>query len=458
MTNVFKKIPDGFFKILTSKHRELYLETIFHIDDLLQGNIYISRSRAIDSLQDHYAMLGITMKELSYEDEYEEIKTVRSLAQSVLRQLEKRGWISVILEDGFVAQVSFPGYANRFIQLLRDIDSNETDGYSGYVLATYSSLKTGLDEKGNLLLSLKNAWDSTKGLQRAIQIAYHELTVIYAKIVDELTTSEMLSQHFSIYKQEIIDQILYPLKTRDSLPRFKNSILNLLTVYSKEENVELMVSQSLNESYEESEKKISTYLTDLIEFYRNVNSLIDIVDNKKTEYTEKSISKIQYRLRSDYQLKDKIDRLIDYVKNEKDTEFFDLANIVSFQLIDSSSLFERRKKRDDISTKARKKVDVSKGKEFSREQYEFFKEIVNHKYSSRKVDQYILSLLKNRKEISTLEYQIITHEDFILTIMGAIRGYEKNSCGYDVAFEQQYIRNGYYKLPKMIFRREELNV
>lgn len=457
MTKVFQKIPEDFFKILTSKHRELYLETIFHIDDLLQGSIYISRSRAVDSLQDHYALLGISVKELTYEDEYEDIKTVRSLAQSVLRQLEKRGWISVILEDGFVAQVSFPSHANRFVQLLRDIDSNQTDGYSGYVLATYSSLKTGLDEKGNLLLSLKNAWDSTKGLQRAIQIAYHELTVIYAKIVDELTTSEMLSQHFSTYKQEIIDQILYPLKTRDSLPRFKNSILNLLTVYSKEENVELMVSQSVVESDEESEKQISTYLTDLIEFYRNVNSLIDIVDNKKTEYTEKSISKIQYRLRSDYQLKDKIDRLIDYVKNEEDTKFFDLANIVSFQLIDSSSLFERRKKRDDISNKTRKKIEVFK-EDFSREQYEFFKEIVNHKYSSRKVDQYILSLLRNREEISTLDYKIITHEDFILTIMGAIRGYEKNTCGYDVIFEKQYIRNGYYKLPKMIFRREELNV
>ncbi|EDN9973116.1 hypothetical protein GKT18_14555, partial [Listeria monocytogenes] len=223
MTNVFNKIPNDFFKILTSKHKEIFLESLFHIDDLLQGNIYFSRDKVVDSLQNHLSSLGVTLNGLEYADEYEEeIKTVRMLVQSILRQLEKKGWLRVNLEEGFTQQVSFPSYVNSFIQILREIDSNQSASYSSYVFSTYSALKTGLEDSSNLLEALESAWASTKGLQRAIQNAYFDLSEMYTEIVDDLSTSEMLSQHFDIYKQEIIDQVLFPLKTRDSLPRFKN--------------------------------------------------------------------------------------------------------------------------------------------------------------------------------------------------------------------------------------------
>ncbi|EAD7779438.1 hypothetical protein Q839_05710, partial [Listeria monocytogenes] len=224
MTNVFNKIPNDFFKILTSKHKEIFLESLFHIDDLLQGNIYFSRDKVVDSLQNHLSSLGVTLNGLEYADEYEEeIKTVRMLVQSILRQLEKKGWLRVNLEEGFTQQVSFPSYVNSFIQILREIDSNQSASYSSYVFSTYSALKTGLEDSSNLLEALESAWASTKGLQRAIQNAYFDLSEMYTEIVDDLSTSEMLSQHFDIYKQEIIDQVLFPLKTRDSLPRFKNT-------------------------------------------------------------------------------------------------------------------------------------------------------------------------------------------------------------------------------------------
>ncbi|MHA6057052.1 hypothetical protein [Enterococcus mundtii] len=91
MTNVFNKIPNDFFKILTSKHKEIFLESLFHIDALLQGNIYFSRDKVVDSLQNHLSSLGVTLNGLEYADEYEEeIKTLRMLVQSILRQLEKK--------------------------------------------------------------------------------------------------------------------------------------------------------------------------------------------------------------------------------------------------------------------------------------------------------------------------------------------------------------------------------
>lgn len=468
MTNVFNKIPNDFFKILTSKHKEIFLESLFHIDALLQGNIYFSRDKVVDSLQNHLSSLGVTLNGLEYADEYEEeIKTLRMLVQSILRQLEKKGWLRVNLEEGFTQQVSFPSYVNSFIQILREINSNQSASYSSYVFSTYSALKTGLEDPSNLLEALESAWTSTKGLQRAIQNAYFDLSEMYTQIVDDLSTSEMLSQHFDIYKQEIIDQVLFPLKTRDSLPRFKNTILTLITKYNSDEVIELLITQNLKNQIQsisgfelEAEKQVLTYLNGIADFYRDVSFLIDKIDNKKNEYTEKSIGKIQYRLRSDFQLKDKIDRLIHQIKADKDTQTYDLANIVEFQLIDQEYLFEPRKKKEDISNKTRKKIEVFKKKEdgFEQEQYQLFKKLANPRYSSKKVDQFILELLKEKETILTLDYKISSYEVFILTIMGAIRGYEENGSGYIVAIKKEYVRNGYYKLPKLIFKKENRNV
>lgn len=468
MTKVFNKIPDDFFKILTSKHRELFLESLFHMDDLLQGNIYFSRDKVIDSLQNHFSSLGITLKDLEYDDEYEEeIKTVRTLVQSILRQLEKKGWLRVNLEEGFTQQVSFPSYANRFIYVLREIDSDQSSAYSSYVFSTYSALKTGLEDSSNLLEALESALTSTTSLHRAIQNTYFDLSGMYTQVVDDLSTSEMLSQHFEVYKQKIVEQVLFPLKTRDSLPRFKNTILNLLSEYNKDDVIELLITQNLKKQNQSipgfemaAEKQILTYLNGLSDFYRDVSFMIDKIDHKKNDYTEKSIGKIQYRLRSDFQLKDKINQLIHYIKEEDNNQTYDFANIVEFQMIDQESLYEPRKKKEDISKKIRRKVELSMtGKDtFDQEQYAFFKKLADPKYSSKNVDQFILELLKERVEISTLDYDIYSYEVFILTIMGAIRGYEENESGYIAAFENSYVYNGYYKLPKIIFKKENSDV
>lgn len=123
-------------------------------------------------------------------------------------------------------------------------------------------------------------------------------------------------------------------------------------------------------------------------------------------------------------------------------------------------MFEPRKKKEDISNKTRKKIEVFKKKEdgFEQEQYQLLKKLANPRYSSKKVDQFILELLKEKEPISTLDYKISSYEVFILTIMGAIRGYEENGSGYIVAIKKEYVRNGYYKLPKLIFKKENRNV
>lgn len=467
MTTVFKVIPENFFKVLTSKHKEILLESIFHVDDLLQGRIYYSRENVAQSLQRHFSILDITMTELAYEDEYEEeIKSLQSLSYSILRSLQKYGWIRVNYEEGFTEQVSFPNYANRFIKILRDIDNGQIENYDRYVFSTFSSLKTGLETPENLLAGLESSWNHTRDLQRAIQNAYFELSESYAEIIDELSTNELLKQHFDGYKQSMVEQILYPLKTRDSLPRFKNSILELIAKYDTEDNLDKLIEQKADQkvgrklmTLQEAETSILTYINDLSEFYRDVTAQIQKIDNKKIDYTEKSIGKIQYRLKADHQLKEKVERLISHTKKGHEGDVYDIADINRFENITEESLYEPRKMKSPIFRQERKKVSlVSKDDGLVKKHVEEMRIMANYRYSSKKVDQFIFKLLEGKQKISTLDYTIDTYEKFIYTIMGAIRGYDKNDSGYVIKFEAEDVRNGLYQVPHMTFIREEKHV
>lgn len=465
MTTVFNVIPEGFFKVLTSKHKEIFLASIFHIDDLLQDRIYCLRGNVAQSLQSYFSNMGISLNELTYEDEYEEeIKSLQTLAYSILRSLQKSGWIRVNYNEDFIEQISFPNYANKFIKVLRDIDTNQMESYNRYIFSTFSNLKTGLEEPDNLLAGLEASWNHTRDLQRALQNVYYELNEVYSKILDELSTNELLKQHFDVYKQSTVEHILYPLKTRDSLPRFKNSILQLIEKYDTEENIERLIKQKINESSsikpltpEEAEKVIMSHLNDLSDFYKEVSNQIEIIDNKKSDYTAKSIGKIQYRLKADYQLKEKIDLFIRYLRKSEEEELYDLANILEFQNVEDSFLYEPRKRKEENLPQERKKIDLSKGREAEliKKQMEELMIWVNPLFSSKNVDAYVLNLLKGRDEISTIDYPISSYEEFIYTIMGAIRGYEDNQCGYSIRFQATDVKNGYYQVPEMTFIKEK---
>lgn len=169
MTNIFEKIPHDFFKILTSKHKELFLDVMFHMDDILQNTIYYSREKVIDSLHTHITISQIPLEKEEFEFIDEEQLTKKTLIQAVLRQLEKKGWIIVELEDNFKQQIYFPNYVSSILNVLRTIDENQHSAYSRHVFTTYSALKMGLDYPEHAIEALETAWSATKGLHQDIQ-------------------------------------------------------------------------------------------------------------------------------------------------------------------------------------------------------------------------------------------------------------------------------------------------
>lgn len=465
MSVFFEIVPEDFFKILTSKNKFIYTETIFRIDDLMHSSIYISRDDVVESLCIFYEEINFGFKDFEDDEEYTIINTYHALAQSILRELQKKGWIQIIYEEGYIEQVSFPSYANRFVQVMRELSESTTESFTRNVFSTYSNLKTGLTTPGSELQGIEAAWKSTKDLQRSIQNAYYDLSKVYTSVIKELSSNDMLIQHFEVYKQGIIDRVLYPLKTSDSVLRYKNPILDLLEEYEKQETLEKLIYQYLKKdqaTYTEEkkdnesivEKIILNYINSLLDFYNDVTRLLDVIDNKKEEYTAKSLGKIQYQLRSDYLLKSKIDQLIHHLKKKPNSYTSDLCNVMNYESVSKDSFYKKPERRSRFSEKARLSIDFSEiSKQADQDQILMLKKLANPKFSGKNVDQFVNRLLTGKDSISSDQIEIVDYDSFILTIMGAIRGYEKNESGYSVEFRNQTVVNGNYLLPLFIFKR-----
>lgn len=455
--NLFSMIPDDFFKILTSKHKVLYLEVLFMLDDLMRGLIFVSREQVVETLQNYFLETGILPMNIE-EEESVEVKTHRALAQSVLRELERKGWIRIIYENPNDEQISFPRYANRMVAVLKELEKSDHNAYARYVFTTYSSLKIGIEGGGNEWMALDSAWKATQDLQRVLQNTYFELNEIYNEILNDLSTNDILSRHFDVYQNKIIDQVLYPLKTNDSIPRFKQSILSLLDMYGEEALMERMINQQRKKDngkeHDEGEvaaRKIQDHLNELTDFYSDISGMLNLIDHKTQEYTTKSIGKIQYRLRSDFQLKGTIDTLIKYTKSA-DADSFAFLEWHDFGLVSQESLYTPRTVKPDIREKERLTVNRREMIAVSDEAVvEKLRKMIHQKFSGQNVDKFVLEQLGGKDQISSKEILLQDYDSFILTIMGAIRGYGHHPQCYHVVFGKEQVRNGRFELPLFYF-------
>ena len=84
---------------------------------------------------------------------------------------------------------------------------------------------------------------------------------------------------------------------------------------------------------------------------------------------------------------------------------------------------------------------------------ESFLQDVKKQYSNQKIDAYIESCFQGKEEFSTEDVKMRSAEDFILFLLGTLRGREK-SAGFQTEFSEGNIDRQGYGLPRVRFSRK----
>ncbi|MEG2733556.1 MAG: DUF5716 family protein, partial [Clostridium sp.] len=184
--------------------------------------------------------------------------------------------------------------------------------------------------------------------------------------------------------------------------------------------------------------------------YENIEGMIEDIDKKHVEYTNASIDRIRYMINADRSAKGKLVELLKYAGREELYHRMQ-ESLVMYRhtYLDSNSLYDRVKR--TIKTE---------GKPLAIEEaildgsvVEGFLAGVRKQYSTRKIDDFIERCFNGKMEFTTEDLPMESSEEFILFLLGTIRGSEK-SASYRVKFIEGNVKRNGYQLPKTIFQRK----
>lgn len=125
-----------------------------------------------------------------------------------------------------------------------------------------------------MITALNDGAERTERLVESLKSVYHSITYYNQQLINTLNVNNVLHSHYEIFQEDVILKILRPLKIKDSVPKYKIPIQNILKLWIAEEDViEDMVQYRLSKQNDNDEGEIRN------DILRKIHYIIDTYDN-----------------------------------------------------------------------------------------------------------------------------------------------------------------------------------
>ncbi len=461
--SLYDHIPENIFSILASKNKLLYSNALFVVLDAFKTHLKIPKDELSLMLQSRLED-EIYSADFDDEDISENETGLSGKAHFLIRKLKETGWIIVEYEDDFKEYVSVPHFSYKIIQTLYDLTNSSGAENFAYVYSTYSSLKTSDETKDpkEMVTALLDAEKRTKQLVESLTAVFHDIKYYNQLLVNQASVNQVLLDHFSKYQSDVVEKILLPLKVRDSVPKYKLPIKNILQswlVYPDTMDIMVRYLQRTNggepaEIQEELCSKIyyiiSTY--DLLE-----TDYIDPIDERNHRYTRSTAQKIDYLINSDRTIKGTLVSLLHSLSDSSMTEdklnkAQGLFSIYELGYISQDSLYQRKKGKP---RERRSELVMSDDSEKFREKAEqAAKAMLNKRFSREKVNSFVMGLLGDKDSASISDISSMNDETYVLTLLSVANSKSKYRS-YDIEISENSFRLGDYEIPQITYIRRK---
>lgn len=459
---MFQVLPGNFFVPLASPNKTVYWECICKLFSVMdyQLSFGIEREVVADELQYYFeqsAAAEIVDEDFSGADS-------RGKANGILRKLEHYGWIEIETDKSYVQRVNFKEYAVRVIKTLLEIEDGKQIEYQGYIYTIYSLVRGNTDNPGVVLLQIMENTDllitGLKNLNSNIKHYIDELT-------KHSTVAEIMDALFNDYITNIVDKAYHRLLTSDNVSKFRPEIIERLESRSKSRSyIEKAASElaGLQETdVDTARENVYRYLHEIIEAFRNMDDILNEINQKNTQYQRAAINRARFLLSGNEDIRGQIKELllgINEVMNEEKMEpggiyeigFLDnLVRIYSCGFLDESSLFSpiEGKKAFEPQQIINREPDSRLRQEKMRRMVEKMQKIL----STEKIGRYVDECMGERKEMLATELPLSDVEDFVKIIYVRLYGQRKN-MRYRVETGEEKEVNGFRFRDFRIWRKQ----
>lgn len=468
--SLFTIIPNNFFSILASKNKEIYAEALLLLHRSIEDNdLFIKKSEFTRNLKDRLSELSLTI-DIAAEEELEDEDVVNhsDKASFIVRRLEECGWIDVeVNPENFEEYIALPSYSINMLALINSLVKESSAEYVSLVHATYSELALEDEMRDEFMYAtLVRAFENTKALNVELITLAHSIRIFQNRLGKVFSTNNILSDYFDHYKTRVSDRYYHPLKTFDSVAKFKRPILQILQRWLYEDEIRTqLVAQALmwsrHKDKEAAEADIINKINFISDMYERVNDTIAQIDQKHHEYTKASATKILYLNSADKSIKGHLDFIFKtyaetFSKGASVSPILNgLAESIKFNrhgYINPDSItlpIVRELRRDSLP------LSLTDFDDMRDVLMEHFLEQTSSQYSNDAIFDFMDLAFGDDSEVHIKDIPLPSFEAFLLLILATIKTNDEQ-CFYIVESDPGKVSSHGYRLPNLRFIRKEL--
>lgn len=439
--NLFSKIPDNFFSILSSKNKNIYGLALVTLYDAL--SMYHTKIRKSDYLDLLKYRGEKEINSLIIEDDFGgEVNlsepSLAGKANLIVRRLVDTGWIIIDSDVKTGAEyILLPDYSISMLKIIYEFVSDNESKYISYVHSTYADLQLEDDNQDEFMYrTLVNAYNNTKDLELEVTRLNHSIRVFHKQLATIFSPNEVLEQHFDIAREDVVDPIYHPLKTNDSIILYNGPISTILKRWINTEAVrEKLISQCLlmNHSVKdrlEAEKDVLKKVNYIQDTYNKLSEDMDEIDKAQSNYTKASTEKVIYLNNTDKTIKGKLETI--FLNLAKVINGDDRENVYPYILKDvnnSIMLYQQGYIDGDSLAKPYRRNNRFEGEplaldDFDHEVNEGLMQSllsIMDNYSDEKVMEFMENAFKDNDTLDVKDIPVRNVEDFIMVILGTVK-------------------------------------
>jgi len=448
---MFQVLPENFFVPLSSPNKTVYWECICKLFSVMEHQLSFGVEREVlaDELQYYFEQsvsADIVEEDFAGADS-------RGKANGILRRLEYYGWIEIETDKSYVQKVNFKEYSVRLMKTLLEIEEGKQIEYQGYIYTIYSLVRGTTDHPGVVLLQILENTDllitGLKNLNSNIKHYIDELT-------RHSTVAEIMDALFNDYITNIVDKAYHRLLTSDNVSKFRPEIIERLESKSKSKtyiekaSLEIAGLQEIN--LDTAREQVYFYLHEVIEAFRNMDDILNEINQKNTQYQRAAINRAKFLLSGNEDIRGQLKEILlgmnEMINAEKmelggiyEIGFLDqLIRIYSSYFLDESSFYSpiEGKKEFTPQQMQRKEPDMELRQEKMRRMMEKMQKIL----SPGKINEYVNAHMGNKEEILATELPLSNAEDFVKIIYVRLYGQRKN-MKYEIVTTEEKEVNGF---------------
>lgn len=326
MPEFFEVVNENFFSLLSSKNKRMYFRALMVLRTCYQSELRLKRADLVSYLVEQMSNDLMNWSANPDDDRFEapdsiapssersedDTSTLSGRAHALVRRFQETGWLDVVPDEQSLDEMLLvPDHVSAILDVLYSIVHPADRPYNSYVYSTYSVLRTANEDRDYLYPALHSAYENTQALLDSLRSLLHNIHKFYRSLQQRSDIRELLAEHFDGYQVLVATKTYHPLKTVDSVHRFRPRILSILRQWmvdgdALEQLVQSMATHRSGFHEMEARYEIIRMIQFIIDSLESMDSFLREIDRRNSAYSRASVERIQYLLNTDRDVKGKL--------------------------------------------------------------------------------------------------------------------------------------------------------